>query len=121
MTQEAALHQFWNSFDIPAYNSVNVPDDATYPYIVYDMASGLWDDLAFPNISIWYRGNALTLLHNKVREIAETLKDGGTRIQCDGGMMWITAGTPWCNYMTDPEDDQIKRAVLNVNINFVTI
>ena len=121
MTQEAALYSFFNSFNIPAYPNIRVPDEAEYPYITYEQASGLWLDDAFPTVNIYYKGEDLTRLNAKVREIGAVLKNGGITLDCDGGMLWITSGTPFVNFTTDPTDRSIKHAVLNINVEILAI
>ena len=43
MTKEAALHSFFNSFNIPGYPSSAVPEDAVFPWLTYDLTTSAWD------------------------------------------------------------------------------
>lgn len=120
MTIEAALDSFYNSFGLPAYPSVAVPKEKKYPYITYEYVSGLWLDKQFPTLNIWQKGTDISTLNRKVRQIGAEIHDGGKTIECDGGMLWITPGTPFSYITNDPEDDNVLRAVININIEFLT-
>ena len=43
MTKAAAIYQFWNSFGLAAYEENSVPDDATFPYITYQLVTDSFD------------------------------------------------------------------------------
>ena len=55
MDKSQALHEFWSSFGLPAYASETVPDDATLPYITYDVSTDSLDYVINLNASLWYR------------------------------------------------------------------
>lgn len=119
MTKEEALHAFFSSFSIPAYPNINVTEEASYPYLTYEIVSGPWDDIAFPTVNIYYKDRGLTAIIDKVNEIGAALENGGTRVQYDGGMLWITQGTPYVNYMQSATDDKVKQAILNINVDIL--
>ena len=39
MTKAAALHSFYSSFGLTAYEENSVPDDAEFPYITYNITT----------------------------------------------------------------------------------
>lgn len=121
MTQEASLYQFFSAFDLPAFPNIAVPDDQPYPYITYPIASGTWDDDAFLTVYIYTKGESVAELTARVRTITDTLKDGGQRLECDGGFLWLTLGNPIVNYMSDQHDKSVKYAILNINCDFITV
>lgn len=43
MTKAAALYQFFSGFDMPAYASTAVPEDAVLPYLTYDLITSAWE------------------------------------------------------------------------------
>lgn len=120
-TKAAAVYRFLNDFGIPAYPSSAVPEDAKFPYITYDLVTGAWDsgevNMSF---NVWYKTSSEAAPNAKVQEISERIGLGGIILICDGGSMWIKRGEPWCQSMTDI-DDNIKRRYLNITIEFLTI
>ena len=56
MTPEAAVYTFLSSFGIPAYAASSVPDQATFPYLTYDLVLGEWGqpEVNMP-VNVWYR------------------------------------------------------------------
>ena len=64
MTKEQALNNFWNRFNIPAYDENTVPDDVETPYITYEarfssiendviLYGSIWDStMSWENISL---------------------------------------------------------------------
>ena len=118
MDKIRAYNQFWNSFGIPAYDESTVPDEAKPPYITYQTASDDFGNAVFLNASIWYRGTSWADVTYKEQQISEYIGRGGRTVQYDGGAFWIVKGSPWAQRMSDPEDDSIRRIVLQYNIEF---
>lgn len=122
MTPEAAIYQFLASFGIPAYAATSVPDQATFPYISYELVVGEWlaDEINMP-VSVWYRTESEALPNAKVREIGERIGMGGVLLHCDGGVLWVKKGSPWAQAVTvEGEDEKVKRRYVNINIEFMT-
>ena len=40
-------------------------------------------------------------------------------IAFDGGAMWIQKSTPWAQRLADPDDEMIRRIVMNVSVEFM--
>lgn len=118
MDKLQAYNQFWNSFGIPAYDEGTVPDSAKQPYITYSAASDDFNNGLFLTASIWYRGRSWADVTRKEKEISEFIGRGGVNISYDRGAFWITKGTPWAQRMSDPEDDMIRRILLQINVEF---
>lgn len=122
MTPEAAIYQFLASFGIPAYAATSVPDQATFPYISYDLVLGEWgeQEVNLP-VNVWYRTDSEAEPNAKVREISQALGRGGVLVPCDNGMLWLKKGSPWAQAMTvEGEDEKVKRRYININIEFLT-
>lgn len=119
MTKLQALHSFWSSFGLKAYDETSVPDNATMPYITYEVSSDDFGSELAQTGSIWYRSTSWTDITNKEAEIAEAITRGGKLITYDGGAFWIKKGTPWAQRMSDPNDDAVRRMLLNVTIEFL--
>ena len=123
MTPEAAVYTFLSSFGIPAYAASSVPDQATFPYLTYDLVLGEWGqpEVNMP-VNVWYRTDSEALPNAKVREIGERIGMGGITLPCDGGMLWLKKGSPWAQAVTvEGEDEKVKRRYVNINIEYLTI
>lgn len=113
MLKEEALHQFFSSFVWPAYDENSVPDDATLPYITYEVITGNIGTPVYPSASLWDRSTSWQSVTQKGVEIARRLSYGGVTLHYDGGLLFLAQGTPFSERLAD-DDDAIRR----LNINF---
>ena len=120
MTKAAAIYQFWNSFGLEAYEENSVPDDATFPYITYQLVTDSFDREIPLTVSIWYRSESWTGINAKTEEISQKISRGGKIIPCDGGAIWLKRGQPFAQSMGDESDNLIKRKYLNITAEFMT-
>ena len=120
MTKAAAIYQFWSGFGLTAYEENTVPEDATFPYVTYQLVTDSFDYEVAATASLWYRGESWTAINAKTEEISAHIGLGGKIIKCDGGRIWIKRGQPFAQNMVDESDDLIKRKYLNVNIEYFT-
>lgn len=121
MTPEAAVYTFLSSFGIPAYAASSVPDQATFPYLTYDLVLGEWGqpEVNMP-VNVWYRTESEAQPNAKVREIGERIGMGGVLLHCDGGVLWVKKGSPWAQAVTvEGEDEKVKRRYVNINIEYL--
>ena len=120
MDKSQAINNFWNSFGVPAYDENSVPQDATYPRITYNVATGSLEDIINMTASLWYRSSSWKDIALKSTEIEYTLGiHGGVVLPLDEGKLWIAKGVPFSQRMSDP-DDSIRRIVLNVQAEYLT-
>lgn len=120
MTKAAAIYQFWNSFGLTAYEENSVPDDATFPYITYQLVADSFDYEIPLTASIWYRSESWTAINAKTEEVSQKISRGGKIIPCDGGAIWLKRGQPFAQSMGDESDNLIKRKYLNITAEFIT-
>ena len=120
MTKEAALYNFWSGFGITAYEENTVPDDATFPYITYQLVTDSFEREVPVTASLWYRSERWTAINAKTEEISQKISRGGRIIPCDGGAIWLKRGQPFAQNMRDESDDIIKRKYLNITAEFIT-
>ena len=120
MTKAAAIYQFWSGFGLTAYEENTVPEDATFPYVTYQLVTDSFDREVAATASLWYRGESWTAINSKTEEIAQHIGLGGKIIKCDGGRIWIKRGQPFAQNMGDESDDLIKRKYLNLTFEFFT-
>lgn len=119
MTKAAAIYQFWGTF-LTAYEENTVPENASFPYITYQLVTDSFDTDVQMTASIWYRGSSWTQANAKAEEISNYIGRGGVFLNCDGGKMWIKRGTPFAQNMGDESDNLIKRKYLNITAEFFT-
>lgn len=120
MTKAAAIYKFWSGFSLTAYEENTVPEDATFPYVTYQLVTDGFDREVAATASLWYRGESWTAINAKTEEISAHIGLGGKIIKCDGGRIWIKRGQPFAQNMGDESDDLIKRKYLNVTIEYFT-
>ena len=119
MTKAAAIYNFWGTF-LTAYEENTVPEDASFPYITYQLVTdSLGNDVQLV-ASIWYRGSSWTQANAKAEEISNYIGRGGIFLNCDGGKIWVKRGTPFAQNMGDESDNLIKRKYLNITAEFLT-
>ena len=128
MTKAGAIHQFWNSFGLNAYEEnwvYDVGEDSkpikpNYPYITYQFVT---DDLGNEvqlSASVYYRRDDWVAPNTKAEEISKAIGRGGVFLDCDGGKIWLKRGTPFAQNMGDDTDNLIKRKYLNITAEFLT-
>lgn len=117
MNKNEALHNFWSSFGIPAYDENTVPDDAPLPRLTYSVSVSEFDDPVSNSASIWYRTRSWEAITLKAEEIYDTIGLGGLIVNYDGGKIWIKRGSPFYQRMSD-EDDTIRRIYINIETEF---
>lgn len=119
MTAEAALFDFWSGF-LTAYEENTVPDDASFPYLTYQVVVGRFGEDVPVSVSLWYRDSSWLGANAKAREIKERIGKGGVFLDCDNGKIWIKLGNPFSQNMRDESDDLIRRKYLNITAQFLT-
>jgi len=118
MDKLQAFQKFWKGFDIPAYDSNSVPDDAELPYITYSMIYDSFGVTLSSTVSLWYRGTSWSAVTQKAFQVSDKITRGGFLVSYDEGVFWIRRGTPWAQRMSDPKDDSIRRILLSIEIEF---
>lgn len=120
MNKWQAWQQFWEGFDIPAYDVQSVPDNAVFPYITYEAQIDSLDRVLSLTTSVWYRSSSWKGASDKAQEIEQALGNGGVTIPLDLGYLWINKGTPFAQRLTEPNDDLIKRIVINIQAEYLS-
>lgn len=118
MNKVQAIHNFWNSFELPAYEQNTVPPDAKMPYITYNVATAEIDNYVGLSASIWDYGTTWVLVVNKAQEIAEFVSKMYP-IKIDTGYLKLNLGTPFAQNMSD-ENDMVRRVYINLQAEFLT-
>lgn len=119
MDKLQTLNSFWSGFELKAYDETSVPDSAVLPYITYEVAEDDFDHPIAVTASVWYRTTAWTEPIAKVKEIEQAIGRGGKMLSYDGGAFWIKKATPWAQHLRDPDDDSVRRIILNLEIEYI--
>lgn len=120
MDKWQAQHDFWSSFGVNAYEEHSVPDGAGFPRITYEAAMSTFENLVAITASIWTRSTSWTTADLLANQIESYIKSMGCP-EIEGGRYRVFIGnTTFAQKMDDPEDDQIKRIVINVTFEYMT-
>ena len=121
MNKSQAIQSFWESFKIPAYDELTVPDNAQFPYITYNVKTDSIGNICLMSASLWYRSTSWKEVSDKAEEIAECIVTmTPPSIEIDNGRLYISKGTPFAQRMTEPSDDMVRRIYININAEFLT-
>lgn len=120
MNKSQALHVFWNSFNIPAYDENTVPDDAAMPYITYNVLTDSLGAVLPLSATIWYRTSSWEQIQLKAEEIAHRIGGNGYVITgLDNGYLWMVKGSPFAQRVSD-ENPDVRKMYINVTAEFLT-
>ena len=122
-TKAATIYEFWNSFEMPAYEENSVPtgeDAPKFPYITYQLVTDSLGNEVAMTASLWYRGTSWLEANAKTEEISQRIGRKGIVLDCNGGKVWIKRGTPFAQNMGDESDNLIKRKYLNITAEYLT-
>lgn len=121
MDKWQAQQKLWESFDIPAYDEMTVPDDAIMPYITYEAVAGNMDAATQVAINLWYRSNSWVDISRKAQQIATAIDNMPSSIKIDGGRMKVRLpNSAWGDRMEEPNDSGVRRIRIAVEIEFLT-
>ena len=120
MNKYQALHDFWSSFDLPAYDTHSVPAGTKLPYLTYSVSVGAIDEPVFMSVSLWYRSDSWAEIDSKANEIEARLGTGGEVLKLDNGRLFLFRGTPFARRLNDMNDTKIKQIFINIGAEFFT-
>lgn len=126
MDKVQAIHSFWNSFGIKAYDETTVPDEMSFtnpnnedlsPLITYEVNIGDYGENVASAVSVWYYDDGWKNIESKVKQIDERLSNGGVQIPYDNGSIWIKKGNPYLTRVSD-SNDMVRRYLINTYIEY---
>lgn len=126
MDKIQAIHSFWNSFGIKAYDESTVPDSMSFtnpnnedldPYITYELSMAEFGNEVASAVSLWYYGDSWKAIETKAKQIDEKIMNGGSQIPYDGGTLWIKASTPYRTRVKE-SNDMVRRILINTIIEY---
>lgn len=115
-----ALHAFYSSFGVPAYEENSVPDNAKLPYITYEVITSEFDaqNIAL-SCQIWSRSNSLKELNILTEAMSDALRTGAKLI-CDTGYIMLYRGEPFAQ--TRPSGERaVKAKYINISADYITL
>ena len=112
------LHDFWSGFGLPAYDENTVPENLPFPYITYTISAAGFNETVMLSASLWYRSTSWKEITEKSEQIRETLEDGGRYIVTDKGALWIKAGVPFAQRMSDT-NDSLRRIYITIEVDYI--
>ena len=120
MDKGQAIHSFWSSFGLTAYDENSVPDNAEMPRITYSVSEDSIGNVVSMSGSIWYRDTSWRAISLKKDEIAQRIGYGLLKIPLDNGYLIIAKGVPFAQRMNDASDDSVRRYYINLQAEFLT-
>lgn len=119
MDKLQAYTNFWNGFDLKAYDETSVPDNSVMPYITFEMMEDDFGNTLALTASIWYRSTSWVEAVAKSNEIRNAIGKGGKIVPYDDGAFWIKKGRPWAQHMAEDNDDSVRRTIINIEVEFI--
>ena len=121
MTKGAALQSFFDSI-MTSYAASSVPDDATLPYLTYELITSAWNGGEVGlTVNMWFRTTSEKEPNAAVDRLSKAIGLGGVFLHCDDGVIWLKRGSPWSQSLKDATDKTIKRRYINVTAEYLTM
>lgn len=118
MTAEQAIHAFWSSFGLTAYDENSVPDNAQLPYITYSLSYDSFDNNVPMTASLWSQSTSWTTITNVANAISDYIGEESTILPTDKGGVRIWRGSPFYQRMGDVENN-LKRIYINITAEYL--
>ena len=120
MTKAQALQAWFEQF-LPAYPTSNVPNDAVFPWLTYELITGSWESGEIGlTVNLWFYTESEAIPNKKAQDIADVIGMGGCMVVYDNGALWLKRGSPWCQNIADESDSNIKRRYLNITVEYLS-
>lgn len=119
MNKEQAVHSFFSSFKIPAYEENSVPENATFPRLTYEVITDSFRSVVGVSASLWYRDSSWSKITEKLHQIERRI-NSGYFVKYDDGAILIQKGSPFAQNLADESDKNIKRKLMNFNFEYIS-
>lgn len=124
-----ALHEglcaFWNGFSIGglpvhAYLSGQVPEDATFPYITFEIEIGRFATFNFLTATVWAKGKNRNAVRAEILDaIAQAIPEGGATVVTRDGMLLLNrSGASFLSMTNDPQDASVCGGRVSYQVNY---
>ena len=106
---------------IEVYQSEQVPDDATFPYLTVEIAQGDAFDTTYQTVFLWCQiGASRNTAEIQRAAILDSIRDlvpnKGAKLQYAGGMAMIYRNSDFTRYYNDPDDNTVIGARISLMI-----
>ena len=119
MDKAQAIHSFWNTFGVPAYDENSVPDGAKFPYLTYNVVTDSLGVVVSLHANIWDKSTSWATVSQLSERIARRIKTYSDYIiEFDDGYIYLCGGTPFAQRLND-ENPDIKRIYINVQAEYL--
>ena len=108
-----ALDEFFNSFDVDAWENSTVPEDQAFPYITYSTSAPEWNQKATMYARVWDRTNSNIRIMQLADQITQAIGEM-KKISFDGGYLVIWPESPLIQILVDGDT---RSAYINLSIN----
>lgn len=120
MTKDKALFEYFNNF-MQAYPATSVPEETKFPWISYEYVSGAFGDGDYTmTVNMWHYTESEAIPNKAADDFRHYIESNDT-IKCDEGRIWIKPGTPWCQALNDTTNPSIKRRIIYIDLEYLTI
>ena len=122
MTKDRALYEWFQQFGMPFYPTTSLPPakELTFPYGTYEPIFSNFGDEVYPTVNMYFLTESEVIPNKAVDEFSKAIGNGGVFIECDTGSMWIKRGSPFAQSILDPDNQNIKRRLISIAIEFLT-
>lgn len=123
MNKYEALHKFYSSFGIKAFEENSVPDDirtGDMPYLTYEVITSPFDvQNTALSCQIYFKSNSLMKINALTEKIYNALNNGA-KLQCDTGWIVLYPGTPFAQNVTTG-DKTVKAKYINITADYIVL
>lgn len=120
MTKDKAIFEYFNNF-MQSFPATSVPEEAQFPWLSYEIAFGSFGDGDYSiRVSIFDYTESEAGPNKLADDLRHYIEEHDT-IKCEEGRIWVKPGTPWCQALNDDVNPSIKRRLINIDIEYLTI
>lgn len=123
MTIGQALQEFFEGFGMKAYPTTAVPNsqDLTFPYLTYETPRSYFGGGEVNcTVNMWFYTSSEAAASAKADELSAVIGRGGLILHCDDGALWLRRGSPWVQSLSEAQNNNYKRRIFNLTIEFFT-
>lgn len=119
MSDQVSAFQSWltQATALPCFVEGDVPAGQAMPYVTHRMQIGAFGDQGSIEVDVWCPPGAAAKADGYALSLRAALGMRGDIVECDGGAVWLTRGTPFAQPVPD---DRAERRYCNIDIDYLT-
>lgn len=111
-----ALTAFWSSFDMPAYQTEQVPNGTAFPYVTFEVLQGAPFSQNVLTARAWFRAERGQSVNAQVAQFLDNVKkaippQGVTLQSGDGFFSIFPNGAGFLSWEVDPASDEAQKII----------